>query len=280
MYLALERYTRPSSVAEALAAYAGGKGGVLLGGGSTLNVEGNHEEVEHVIDLQGLPWKQLASGAQGVEVGALVSLRALGRAAAAWGPRFAAIAPAALAYPVVGLLNRATVGGRVMLDRNDVDLHPVLAALDARLLVVDDAGERALPFPTDAAGRRALAGCLLRGLQLPAGGGRSSFHRHARIQVDRPLCNAAAWVEGSEARVFAGVQGPDAALTRLGAVEGKLSGWGDQRPPDWRGQVREAALADLVAYEDPWASGTYRQDVTATLVVRCLAEVFGEAVSE
>lgn len=287
MYLALERYSRPATVEECLAllAEAHDEPTALIAGGTELNVRG-HEELVHVIDLQALPFKEVRREGDLLRVGALVTLSRLRRDPALQEPLFAGLREAAAGFAVVALQNRSTVGGRVCSDRGDQDLPPVLVALGAklRLLRPGRAGaveEQVIDYPEGAAQRRALRGALLAEVLLPPGPGQGAYRRFARTAVDAPLCNAAVVRRPAGLRIAVNLQGPRAAhLKRLADTEALVASWNTPGPgawpQGWREAVRLCLMTELEAWSDAWASGEYRQDVTATLVVRALASVVGE----
>lgn len=286
MYLALERYSRPTSVEECLAlmAEAQDEPTALIAGGTELNVRG-HEELVHLIDLQALPFKEVRREGDVLRVGALVTLARLRREAAFQEPLFDALREAAAGFAVVALQNRRTLGGRVCTDRGDEDVPPVLAALGAklRLLRPGRAGaveEQVVDYPLGAAARRALRGALLAEVLIPLTPGKSAYRRFARTAVDAPLANAACVSRPAGVRLAVNLQGPRAAhLKRLGDTEALIASWnhgGGSWPAGWREAVRLCLMTELEAWGDAWASGEYRQDVTATLVVRALAKVVGE----
>ncbi|MCO5170199.1 MAG: FAD binding domain-containing protein [Planctomycetes bacterium] len=286
MYLALERYSRPASIEECLAllAEAHDEPTALLAGGTELNVRG-HEDLVHVIDLQALPLRDVRVEGDVLRVGALVTLARLRREAAFAAPLLEGLREAAAGFAVVALQNRSTLGGRVCTDRGDQDLPPVLAALGAklRLLRPGRAGavdEQVIDYPLGAAARRALRGALVAEVLVPLGEGRSAYRRFSRTAVDAPLCNAAVVRRPSGVRIAVNLQGPRAAhLKRLGDTESLIASWhapGAAFPQGWREAVRLSLMTELEPWGDAWASGEYRQDVTATLVVRALARALGE----
>jgi CO/xanthine dehydrogenase FAD-binding subunit len=281
MYLALQRYSRPATVDECLRLlHEPGQRAALLAGGTDLNHRG-HEDLTHVIDLQALGLGAIQPEGDALRVGAGVTLSRLRRAPELAGPWLAALREAAGAYAVIAMQNRSTLGGRIASDRHDLDLPPALAALGAKLAIVRWQGEKAvetvIDYPTGNA-RAALSGALVTAVLLPAPGtGASASRRFARTAVDVPLATVSAARRAGTVRLAANVQGPSAAdLRRLGRAEALASSWGEAPPAGWRAELRAAASADAASFADPWASGAYRNDLTATLAVRALAACFGE----
>jgi len=280
MYLALERYSRPTSVGECLSLLGEPEGVArILAGGTELNVRG-HEDVTHVVDIQELHLREIEVQGNTLEIGALVTLTELRRHDAFRGQLLSGLREAAAGYAVLGIQNRSTVGGRVMIGRGDQDLPPALLALGAKLRMFCPGDgfveERLIDYPLGDA-RAVLRGALLVGLQLPLGSGRSAHRRFGRSAVDRPLANASCAVRGRDVRLAANVQGPDAAsLRRLTSTEALVASWNGERPQEWRNAARESAKGELTAFGDAWASGDYRQDLAATLAVRALAAALGE----
>ncbi|MDF1565475.1 MAG: FAD binding domain-containing protein [Deltaproteobacteria bacterium] len=280
MYLRLEKYHRPETVEAALRLLEDGGGkAALLGGGTDLNVHG-HEHLVEVIDLQALGLGGISREGDVLRLGASLTLGQLRRAAELEGEHFTALRQAAAAFAVKGIQNRATLGGRIMVDRADQDLPPALAALGARLVLRRLSGgavvEETLDYPLGDA-RAALEGALLVAVLLPVAPGASALRRFGRSAVDRPLMSVAAAVSGETVRIAANLQGPGAAdLKRFELTEQLAAAWLAARPADWRDQARGSLLIEAAAFEDPWASGEYRKDLCATLALRALAAVLGE----
>ena len=281
MYLALERYSRPNTVEECLRLLAEpGQRAALLSGGTQLNASG-HEQLSHVIDLQALPFDQVMVEGDTLIVGSRVTLRQLRTDPALQGSLSAALREAAAGYANLAIQNRATIGGRIVVDRPDQDLPPALLALGARLRLArldgDAIVEETVDYPVGAAAREALEGAVITEVIIELGEGRSAHRRFGRTAVDLPLASAAAVVRDSGVRLAANLQGPSAAdLRRLAQSEKLASGWLAARPADWRKILRGSLLDELSAHEDAWASGRYRRDLTATLLIRALAAAFGE----
>jgi xanthine dehydrogenase small subunit len=278
MYLALERYSRPHTVAECLELYEA-PGTALLAGGTELNA-GGHEDLTHVIDLQALPLGGIALRGDQLHIGAGVTLGRLRRDPALDRPPLAALREAAAAFASVPIQNRATVGGRIASNRSDQDLPPALLALGARVHLARLRGgrveETVIDYPTGLA-RSVLPRALITGVSLPLDTAASALRRCGRTAVDVPLATCAAARHPGGVRLAANVQGfSAAALARLPASEALVAGWGAGRPEDWRAQARAALLGELKGYADARASGDYRRDLAATLMVRALAAVFGE----
>ncbi len=281
MYLTLEKYSRPDNVAECLRLlHAEGPEAALLGGGTDLNVHG-HETLTHVIDLQGLAFDGITLESDSLRLGAGTTLGRLRREAGLSGELLTALRQAAAAFANVGVQNRATLGGRIRVDRPDQDLPPALAALGAQLkihrLVDGQQVDETIDYPVGPVARQALDGALISEVVIPLVEGKSALRRFGRTAVDRPLATCAAALCGDTLRLTANLQGPDAGgLRRFTATEALASAWGDARPDDWRPRVRACVLGEAGAHGDAFASGDYRRDLTATLLVRALAAVLGE----
>lgn len=278
MYLALERYSRPKTVAECLALFEA-PGTALLSGGTELNA-GGHEELTHVIDLQALPIDQIEVRGNMLFVGARVTLSRLRRDPATQAGPLAALREAAAAFASIPLQNRATVGGRIATNRSDQDLPPALLALGARVHLsrLEDGrvAETTIDYPTGIS-RAVLPNALITGVSIPLDITASALRRFGRTAVDVPLATCAAARHPDGVRLAANVQGfSSAALTRLSATEQLAHTWHDHRPDNWRPLARTALLGELALHQDARASGTYRRDLAATLMIRAMAAVFGE----
>lgn len=282
MYLSLSKYRRPESVEEALRLVAdAGPNAAFLAGGTDLNVHG-HEHLEEVVDLQALALDGIVLTKDELRLGASVTLGKLRRdAAIAEDPHFTALRQAAAAFAVVGIQNRATLGGRIRVERPDQDLPAALLALGARLVVQRLKGGAPVTethdYPVGAAARAALEGALITEVIVPRTKGPSCLRRFGRSAVDRPLMTCAAALCGEEVRLAANLQGPAAADLALLSKTAKLAtGWLAARPADWRAQARASLLSEVGAHGDAFASGEYRRDLAATLTLRALAAVLGE----
>jgi xanthine dehydrogenase small subunit len=280
MYLALRRYSRPQSIDECMRLYhEPGERAALLSGGTDLNA-GGHEALTHVVDLQALPLDVIHVEASEIRLGARVTLARLRHDPALADPWLGALREAAAAYAILALQNRSTLGGRVASDRSDLDLPPALAALGARVeLVRPDGAREVIDYPLGAA-RAALAGALVTAVIVPRPRhGVSALRRFGRTAVDVPLATVAAARADGVVRIAANLQGPSAAdMRRMTRAEAYIAAIGDSHPPaTWRADVRAALTADAASWTDPWASGAYRNDLTATLGLRAVAAIFGEA---
>ncbi len=278
MYLALERYSRPETVAECLRLYEE-PGAALLSGGTELNA-GGHEELTQVIDLQALPLTEISIDSGELRIGAAVTLGQLRHHPAVQADALGALQAATAAFANVPIQNRATIGGRIASNRSDQDVPPALLALGARVklcrLSQGKVEETEIDYPTGSA-RSVLARALIVGVTIPLTAEVSALRRFGRTKVDTPLATCAAARAGNAIRLAANVQGFSAAdLTRLDATEQLTTTWTDSRPADWRDLARVTLLGELESYTDARAGGDYRRDLTATLAVRALAAVFGE----
>jgi CO/xanthine dehydrogenase FAD-binding subunit len=281
MYLALEEYVRPDTIADCLRQLVRApQPAALLAGGTSLNVHG-HKELRRLIDIQALPLREIVANEERVRIGAAVTLREIQESPLLQGAPLAALREAAAAFANVAIQNRSTIGGRIAVERPDQDLPPALGALGARLRLCrlrgDEVEERLVDYPLGAEARRVLRGALIRAVEIPNGAKRSALRRLGRTAVDRPLATVAAVRSGDRVRVCANLQGPDAAdLRRLGRSEALVSGWRGALPAEWRGALRESLLTELEAYGDPFASGDYRRDLSATLALRAVAAIHGQ----
>ncbi len=281
MYLALERYSRPESIQQCLELLnEPEQRAALLSGGTDLNVSG-HEQLTHVIDLQALSLDSIEERGDELRIGSCVTLGRLRRDAHLQRPCFAALQQAAGGLANVGIQNRSTIGGRIVVDRADQDVPPALAAIGAKLRLarLEDGklGEQLIDYPVGTTARKALTNALVMQVVLPISPGRSARRRFGRSAVDVPLGCCAAMHDGSAYRLVAGLQGPGAAgLKRLDQAEQMLGSWGGSPPEDWRQTLRAALLDELEELSDAWASGSYRKDLSATLMTRAVAAVLGE----
>ncbi|TNF34869.1 MAG: hypothetical protein EP329_06810, partial [Deltaproteobacteria bacterium] len=131
MYLDLESYARPATLAEALALLAAPETRAIAGG-THLNVHG-HEHLRGVVDLQALGLGGVQRDGATFRIGATATLSEL--LAADLPSGLAALGQAADAEKNRAIRNRSTVGGRVSRDRANGRVATALQALEAELEV-------------------------------------------------------------------------------------------------------------------------------------------------
>ncbi len=195
-------YFEPASLAEAFALLAThGDRAQLLAGGSYLLVQMKQERaapevvvnINHVHGLRGAAWRddQLC-------IGALATIRET-HSLPVVQSGYQALAEACAAFGSMQIQMMGTLGGNVCNGSPASDAVPALMALDARLVLASQGGERTLPLSQFllGPGRTALrAGEVLSHVLLPKPeqGTGSAFIKLARVAADLAKVNAAAVV--------------------------------------------------------------------------------------
>lgn len=274
MYLALETYLRPDTVADCLAELRV-PGTALIAGGTWLNVTG-HERIKRVVDLQALPLNGIEAEAGGLRIGALTPLSDL---VGTVPPAFSAIGVAAAAERNVAIRSRSTVGGRLARDRSDARLATAMLALAAQLEVTGSAGKSLVPLDSHLASVAASAvggmGGIATAVVFPSNPASSSYLSSELTAVDAPTTDAALAVfADGRTRVATGGHARDATGTLFLPETSRLiatlapTGSDTGANTGWAAEVRAAALAEIPEYSNALASGDYRRDLAATLIVR------------
>ncbi|HKS59474.1 MAG TPA: FAD binding domain-containing protein [Thermoplasmata archaeon] len=138
----------PASVEEALELLgeSGGDGRTVLAGGTDLllDIEDGHATAKELVSLRRLPWNTVRWNRGGVVIGSTVSLAKLDAE-----PRIRSeltgLWEGTHAVGGVALRHRATLGGNLGRAGPSSDIIPILLALDARVRLVRQGGERELP---------------------------------------------------------------------------------------------------------------------------------------
>lgn len=268
----LTEYHRPIDLATVRRLLARTPAPALLAGGTALLPELSSETV---VDLCDLPLNFAETQADGLHLGALLTLAALTPASAAGTWAGGLLARAAQAEGPINLRNVATLGGLVVQAEATSLLWLSLLALDAQAIVVAAAGppqQVALRTLADAPAPL-LSGHLLLEVALPK---HLALAQHgiatvARTPRDQAIVAAVAVVE------------PDQAIATvvLGGVTAQplvLSGLAEFTTDPTR---LPAALADLLAAQavvaDFRGSAAYRRHLAGVLARRALTEALKTA---
>jgi carbon-monoxide dehydrogenase medium subunit len=249
-------YTRPSSLAEALATLAGNDGARALAGGQTLiNVmKARAASPDLLVDLDGLEvLKGIDLGADGtLSIGPMTTYSELVDSAEAKARPILGAVCAQIAD--VQVRNRGTIGGNLCSNDPTNHLPPLMAAIGAELTITGARGERTVPAADFFLGVYMTAvqqGELLTRIRIPAGK-RDGFAA-VTLGVDGTcIANAAASMNGS-LRI---------ALGCVDAVPVLI----EAESPD---HAREAVrAANLQPPSDVHASSEYRAHLAAVLAER------------
>jgi aerobic carbon-monoxide dehydrogenase medium subunit len=265
MLLAPVEYARPSSVDEAVRLLGAHDGARALAGGQTLTnvMKARAAAPDVLVDLNDLAELRAISRSAdgGLELGAMLTLSELIRSPEV-GEARPIVAEVASQIADVQVRNRGTIGGNIC--SNDPTNHfpPVVAALGATMTILGSAGERTVSAEEFFVGVYVTAvgpGELLTKITVPAAGGAGDGFASIPIGRDGTcICNAAATVDGGQARL---------ALGCVAAVPVVLTSAADE------GAVREAVRgANLDPPSDVHASSEYRRHLAEIVAVRAVQE--------
>ena len=253
-------WTRPTSLAEAIAALTT-DGAVALGGGTStallmkqgLLAPTRLVTLRQVQDLRGV--RPTAHG--GLAVGAATTLTELADAVRSSYPALAACVDG---IGNVRIRNVATIGGALAHADPAQDLPPMLLALDAQVLLAGPSGQRTLPLDGFFAGYMETAlqpGELIVHVELPRPSGRSAYLKFTpRSQDDYATVGVACHL--SDGAAVIGLAGVAMTPLRLAV------------PAD-PGSAAEAAAAAADPLDDLRGSAAYKRAMTAVCVRRAMA---------
>lgn len=278
MLLNLQRYHRPTSLAEAVALLKKNPDAVAPLAGGTYLVASGSREIAEVVDITHLGLSFIRQDQAGLRIGATTTLQQVIDSEVIKDFAQGVLVRACRATTVSRMRrNVSTIGGEIVVADAASGVPVALLALDARLKV-NDGHEREMPlaeFYQDNA-HQPLPGAIVTEAVLPpsAPGVRAVFLNLAHIVSSIPVVQMAVVVEMIQevcqtARLAIGAA--TARPTRLLSAEAVLAG----RPLD--DQTIQAA-ADVVAaaispVSDPHASADYRRDMCRVLTRRALASV-------
>ncbi len=286
---------QPATIAQAIALkQRHGKTARFWAGGTdmTLLWQRSLIDLDQSIDITGVGGlDRIKVGKQAIEIGALVTLAQLERAAERHGLlKTLSDVTKLMCTPQTRTL--ATVGGNICNASPAADLSPVFVALDASAVLTGTGGDRSLKIVDFFTGpkRTAIkASEMLTGIKipLPSGTTAASYRRVARTVVDIALVNASSSVtvnaKGAITRVLIGLGAVGPVILRAPEAEKQLLGKSINELP--RRLLEEAgaqAAAVVQPISDVRASADYRRHMTKILVRRtlddCIAELGGQTV--
>jgi xanthine dehydrogenase small subunit len=176
--VAVDGFSRPSTVEECVAILARDPAATLIAGATDLSVEANLKARRwpHLISLEGIAeLRDVTAGplrgtrpAYAVRIGAAAALTDIGRR---WHGRPAAVDEWLTLFASPPVRNRATLGGNLATASPIGDAAPLLLALDATLDIAGPRGRRTTPLASFFTGYRRTAlgpGELLVSIEIPA----------------------------------------------------------------------------------------------------------------
>ncbi len=180
--------------------------------------------------------------------------------------------------------NKATLGGNLCNALPSADMAPVLLALDAVCIILDEESQEMVPLAEffEAPRRTVLKNRLLAGvvLQGEVAHWRCRFYRLTRSAVDVPLVQVAVALEVTEgviaqARVALGAVAPVPMRSQLAEaflVDQKLA----EITPEMVEDVALLAASECDPVDDDLASAEYRTDMVRVLTRRMICQVLAK----
>jgi carbon-monoxide dehydrogenase medium subunit len=263
MLLAEVEYACPTTIEDAVRLLGANDGARPLAGGQTLTnvMKARAAAPDVLVDLNQLDeLRTISRSGDRLEVGAMATLAELIRSSEVAEAR-PILATVAAQIADVQVRNRGTIGGNICSNDPTNHLPPVVSALGATMTIRGAGGERTVSADEFFLGVYMTAvgpGELLTSITVPAGGGGDGF---ASIPIGRDgtcIVNAAATIDGGQARVV------------LGCV--------DATPVVLTSAPKESAVRDAVrgAGLDPpsdvHASAEYRKHLAEVVAVRAFEE--------
>lgn len=272
-------YLRPTELAEALAALAGGPRTILAGGTDYYPARVGRPLDDDILDITALPdLRRIVDDGAHWRIPALATWTDLLEARLP--PLFDGLKLAAREVGGVQIQNAGTICGNLCNASPAADGVPNLLALDADVELASAAGIRSQPVSAFLLGNRRTARRpdeLVRALLVPKPrhDARATFLKlGARKYLVISIVMVAAVIETDGGRLAAArlaVGSCSAVAQRLPALERALAG--QALAPGLADLVRPDHLAPLSPIDDVRATAAYRRDAALTLVRRALKEL-------
>ncbi|HJQ06937.1 MAG TPA: FAD binding domain-containing protein [Nocardioides sp.] len=271
-------FTRPATLAEALAVLADHPESQVVAGSTDWGVEVNLRgaRASRVVAIDRLAeLRELERTAEEIRIGAALSLTEVERRLDGSVPLLSALFPQ---FASRLIRNGATLGGNLGTGSPIGDTPPALLALDARVVLTSLRGDREVPLADYFTGYRTTVkepDELIRAVVVPLPLARiSAFHKIAKRRFDDISSVAVGYaidvVDGVVRRARIGLGGVAATPLRATATEGALIG----RP--WTEATVRAAAAVMATegtpMDDHRASSSYRSAMLGQSLLRLYAE--------
>jgi len=280
----LKEHRIANSPAEAVAMLNAGPGkGCYVAGGTDLNL--GNAECDYLVDITQAGLNGINSSDQGdVLIGAATPLQDCFNDIALKEYAGGAISQVAGQCGELSIRSKATIGGNLCNASPSADMAPVLMALDAVCIILDEESQESIPLAEFfvAPGRTVLEGSLLAGVILPGEAAlwRCRSYRLTRSAEDVPLVQVAVAVEVtdgviSQARIALGAVAPIPLRSQLAEnflVNQKVA----ELTPEMVEDVALLAASECDPLDDELASAEYRTDMVRVLTRRMICRVLAE----
>jgi xanthine dehydrogenase FAD-binding subunit len=275
-------YESPETIADAVAAMAGGDARALAGGTDLVpQLREGRRRAGRIVDLKRIPELTaiVALPNGGFSIGAAATATAVARHAGL-AAAYPAVAQSAQLIGGVQIQNRASLGGNICNAAPSADAVPALICHEARATIAGRSGRRevAVEAMFCGPGRPALeAGEILVSIRLPPPQPRSAA-RYLRFtprrEMDIAIAGAGTWIrldaDGAIAAARIVLASVAPTPIRAPSAEQKLVG---EKPT--RALLEEAgrlAAGDARPISDTRGSADYRRSLVAVLTARALAD--------
>jgi carbon-monoxide dehydrogenase medium subunit len=270
----LREYCHPQTVEEALRLLSReGVRSALLSGGIRLAAK-SPDDVESVIDLEGLPLTYIQADSSGLRLGGLTKLQGMIESPVAAAFAGGALTDAARHTAPRLLRNQGTLAGTLLTHDAGSELAALLLVMEAEVLIQRLEGTTRLSladlYEDLDAGTK---GAILTEVFVPAPQPGAQIHsrRVARTPSDRPILTVAALtctIDGTIKVVRLAVAGIGLRPSRLGETESRLKGKTAQ--PDTISAIVSRAIARIELPRNHIASDDYRRSALQVLIQRAL----------
>lgn len=270
----LREYHKPDTLEDALHLLARDDVRTVPLAGGTQLVATPRADVDAVVDLGALSLDGIELSDDGLRLGGLVRLSALGTSEEVRGFAGGVIAEAAQIAATSLLRNQGTLAGTLLTRLPRSEVPPVLLALDAEVTLQRADGAEVLPLVMlyDDLRRHTQRAVIIE-VRVPAlpAGARIHRHRVARTPADQPTLTVTALTRVAEGRfteVRIAAAGIGRRPRRLSAVEDVL--FDTPAKPEAVTEAVVPLVDEFALPDDPLASADYRRAVLPVLIRRAM----------
>lgn len=283
MVLPKFEYLAPKTLDEACKLYAEQGADARVMAGATDLVPLMNAKVltpKTVIDLKNIPGLEYLdySEAEGLKIGALTKLRDIEKSAMVQ-EKYPAVAQAAKYVASTQVRAKGTMVGNICNASPSCDTGPILLALNARVTVVSQQGQREIPLSEFFVGVKKTAlvpGEIVTGIIIPpmAADEHAAYIKHAvRKAMDLAIVGVAAWLKMDGARcVDARIVAGAVATTPVRLPEAEKLLIGQEVTDDVLVACSEAAKESVHPISDIRASDIYRKDMIRVFTKRAVKQ--------
>ena len=278
MFDKVEAFYRPANVREALRLLHSGKGRArVVAGGTDVAVEADRS-IRFLIDITQAGLNYIRRKGNGCTIGATTTMAALEASPVIRGLAGGILAEASSTCGSVQIRNMATLGGNLSNGCPAADTATTLMALDAEVVLANQRGRQKVPVAALYSSlRQAILDQALIvevAIPIPPRGGRWSFHKLGRTEVDISLVNVAAGLQlDSKDRVkWARIALGAVAPTPIRAVNAEKLAVGRTFDEALLEEICDEVAREVTPVTDVRASAEYRRAMCRVLTKRALQE--------